>query len=154
MVTLKLPKVQVSAILRERLLANGQDPEAFAEYFAEWKTEGPQAEYTDYYFGKDGRYAYPQRNRQAILRHVHMPPERDPDEIVKWTAAWERGGRKTSDTSLIYAEDSTHGYLLLYLAREPQGHELSQMKTDVSRALMNDLADAAEAFIHDGSIII
>lgn len=47
-----------------------------------------------------------------------------------------------------------YGYLLLYIAREPNGPAISDMRIASSARFMNQLADAAEAFIHDGSVVL
>ena len=119
-----------------------------------WKALGAAAEFSDPYFGKDGEYSQPIRNGRRVLRHVHLPPESNPEEVGRWDAQAKRGSRKTSDTSLIYAFDARHGYLLIYVAREPDGHVLSDMGTKETVDLMNNFADVAEAFLFDGSILI
>lgn len=70
-----LPKVQLTALFRAQLEADGTDPDDLAAYFAGWKQDWPKLEDRDYYFGKDGDYHTPKRNNKAVLRHVHMPPE-------------------------------------------------------------------------------
>ncbi len=89
-----------------------------------------------------------------VLRHVHLPPS-NPVDLAEWAKAHRRRrGRRTSNTCLVYAYDKAHGYLLLYIAREPNGHSISDMSVLASARFMNLLADAAEAFIHDGSIAL
>lgn len=159
---LTLPPVHLTQLLRQALLDDGLDPDDFAQYFAEWKAMGAAGEYLDYYFGKDGDYDQPRRGGQRVLRHVHMPPEdRRADEseppspaLAQWERDWQRRRRKTSDTALIYAHDPRRGYLLIYLAREPTGHQIAQMTTETSRTFMNQLADVADAFITHGRILI
>jgi hypothetical protein len=148
------PKVQISAMLRASLEADGFDVQDFCNLFAEWKTDWPEREYTYWFFGKDGEYVEPKRNGRRVLRHVHLPPELDPDEEKAWTANFERRMRKASDTALVYAYDPAHGYLLIYVAREPKGHELSDMDTPETKKLMNIFADQAEAFIFSGSVFL
>lgn len=153
---LKLPRVQLTALLRGSLLGVTLDPDGFATYFGEWKALGTSGEYLDYYFGKDGYYYQPKRMGRFVLKHVHLPPDGTvaPKALASWERNWNRSRKKTSDTSLIYAEDSIHGYLLIYIAREPQGHELAQMATLATKTFMNQLADVAEEFIHQGAICI
>jgi hypothetical protein len=155
-----LPQVQLTTLLRQALIDEGFDPDEFAQYFAEWKVLGPAGEYTDYYFGKDGFYERPKRCGRRVLRHVHLPPDppvdgqRPSPAFADWELDSQRCRRKTSDTSLIYAEDPGHGFLLIYLAREPQGHKLARMDTPEAQQLMNQLADVAEQFIFSGTIIL
>lgn len=141
-------------MLREQLLIEGrEDPDDLARLFAEWKAEGKAGEYLYYYFGKNGFYDHPKRSGRRVLHHVHLPPD-DPHARKKWARDAEACRRKTSDSSLIYTEDAGQGCLLLYIAREPTGHQIARMETAASRALMNSLADVADRFIHDGTIII
>ena len=149
----KLPKVQLTKVFRQALIDDGLYPDDFAQYFAEWKQAWPRHELTDFYFGKDGDYKKPLRHGKRVLRHVHLAPTEDSPDYDEWCRKANRGSRKTSDEILVYAEDRTHGFLLLYIAREPTGHELGDMATPITRQLMNDLAEVAEAFIHNGSII-
>lgn len=150
----KLPKVQLTNLLRQALLDDDLDPDDFVQYFAEWKKNWPKYEFMDFYFGKDGDYKKPLRHGKRVLKHVHLAPADNSPGYLAWCRLAQRCSRKTSDEILVYAEDATHGFLLLYIAREPNGHELGEMKTPDAIRLMNDLADVAERFIHDGSIII
>jgi hypothetical protein len=88
-----------------------------------------------------------------VLRHVHLPPA-DAVELAEWSRLHRRRRKRTSDTCLVYAYDRHHGYLLLYVAWEPNGHAISDMSVPASARLMHQLADAAEAFIQDGSVIL
>jgi hypothetical protein len=143
----------LTKLLRDSLEDDGFDADHFAVYFGAWKALGPAGEFSDPYFGKDAEYARPVRNGKRVLRHVHLPPESSPVEVSIWNANAARCSRKTSDTSLVYAFDHRHGYLLIYIVREPDGHSLATMATKESADLMNSFADAAEAFLHDGSIV-
>ena len=147
-------KVKLTQRLRNNLITAGVDPDDFATYFGAWKAFGAKGEYLDPYFGKDGFYAKPLRNNKMVLRHVHLPPEQDENEIVDWEKKAKRGSLKTSDNVLIYAEDKVHGYLLIYFVREPNGHSIAEMKTADSIKLMNEFCDTAEAFIQNGTILI
>ena len=152
--TKPLPRVQLTALLRDALVAQGDDPDLYCDYFAEWKSWGPSGEFSDWYFGKDGYYRKPVRNHKQVLRHVHLPPVTDKKKAATWDWQAKKGLLKASNTALVYAQDPHHGFLLIYIAREPDGHALSDMLTDATRKLMNDFCDVAEAFIHDGSILI
>lgn len=153
-------KVQITELLRNALIADGFNPDDFGQYFAEWKSDFPESENLDYYFGKDGFYDLPKRGGRRVLRHVHLPPnepgpgERPSEAYQKWMKKLRHGSRKTSDTSLIYAHDPGHGFLLIFIAREPNGHLMTRMDTPDSRKFMEALADVAERFIFNGEIMI
>lgn len=147
------PKVKMTTLLRQSLIDDGLDPDEFANWFAEWKAEGEAGEHLYYYFGKDGFYNAPKRAGRRVLRHVHTTPD-SRDSLAKWDVAWSRRSRKTSDTALIYAHDPAHGFLLIFFAREPKGHNLAQMNSPETVKFMNQLADVAEAFIFNGEICI
>lgn len=146
-------RVRITELLRTSLQEDGYDVEAFCDYFAEWKSS-PANEYTDWFFGKDSDYVAPRRNGRRVLRHVHLPPEQDTVKRAKWEQAFKTTSRKTSDTALVYAYDPAHGYLLIYVAREPAGHALSDMATPDTQKLMNLFADQAEAFIFGGEVYL
>jgi len=150
----KLTKVQVTKLLRQVLDAEGADPDHFAEQFAKWKRGWPALEFSNFYFGKDGDYTRPVRNGQRVLRHVHLPPAQGSPAFQAWALRARRESRKTSDAILVYAQDPSHGYLLLFIAREPHGHSLGDMGTPDIVKLMNGLADAAEQFIFTGNVVI
>jgi hypothetical protein len=88
-----------------------------------------------------------------VLHHAHLPPT-DEAALAEWARLRRRRRRRTSDACVIYAYAPLYGYLLLYVAREPGGHAISDMRVASSARLMNQLADAAEAFIFDGSFVL
>jgi hypothetical protein len=163
------PKVQLTKEFREALEADGADPDVLRESFAAWKQDWPYWEDRDYYFGKDGDYHTPKRGNRAVLRHVHMPPE-DPQawpasspplspehvdkvasELASWDKAWNLGRAaryRTSSRVLVYVDGGRHGYLLLHLAREPEGHD----EVTANARVMERWADIADAFIHFGTV--
>lgn len=165
----KTPKVQLTQAFRDALEADGADPDVLLEAFAAWRKDWPYWEDADYEFGKDGDYHTPKRGNKAVLRHVHMPPE-DPAvwpedapplseaqvqkirrERSNWDKAWdqERAARwRTSSRVLVYVDGGRHGYLLIHLAREPEGHD----EVTANKRTMEMWADVAEAFIHDGTV--
>jgi len=143
------PKVQLSGLLRDDLIAEGFDPIEFADYFARWKALGAAGEYSNWYFGKDGFYDRPLRNNKRVLRHVHLPPDGFPEKLREWDRLHDLGNkRKTSNAVLIYVHDPVNGYLLLHMVREPDGHSFSDMDTPETDQFMNQLADVAEEFIY------
>lgn len=167
----QLPKVQLTRVFRDVLLAAGANPDDLAQGFAEWKEAWPKWEDRDFYFGKDGDYHTPRRNGEFVLRHVHMPPEDPcnwpddspplaPDqkariemEVQEWNKAWKKGraGRyRVSSRVLVYVDGGRHGYLLLDLAREPDGHD----SIPANKAQMERWADIAERFRLDGTVLI
>lgn len=168
---LPLPKVQLTAVFRQELVADGADPKSLIDGFAEWKDRWPLFEHAEYYFGKDGEYHSPTRTGKRVLSHVHMTPE-DPDnwpanqpplskeervkvlkELEKWDKRWrlkQSARNRTSSRVLVYVDGGRHGYLLLHLAKEPNGHD----ETTANLQLLHDLADVAEAFIYNGTILI
>jgi mRNA interferase YafO len=148
-----LPKVQITLVLHDLLETLGFEAEEFSRYFASWKALGPGGENADYYFGKDGYYNKPLRGGKLVVRHVHLPPEGGTDLAI-WDQAAERRTRKTSDTALIYAHDHHHGFLLIDIVIEPNGHLIATMATPESIEMMNLYADVAEAFIHNGTVLI
>lgn len=165
------PKVQLTQAFRSALEADGANSADLADAFAAWKQDWPYWEDRDYYFGKDGDYHTPKRGNRPVLRHVHMPPE-DPhdwpadapplseehlkkiqEERSKWDRlwGWERAARyRTSSRVLVYVDGGRHGFLLIHLAREPDGHD----EVTASMRLMEMWADVAEAFIHNGSVVM
>lgn len=149
-----LHKVHITELLRGALALRGLDPLTLTDNFAKWKSLGDAGEYESCQFGKDGEYVRPTRNGARVLRHVHLPPATSPQALTRWESDFARRRRKTSDTCLVYAQDRFYGYLLIYIAQEPHGHELSAMVTPESTRLMNQFADVAEAFINDGLTII
>lgn len=88
-----------------------------------------------------------------VLRHVHLPPESNPADLEMWERRWKRGSRNTSDTALVYAFDPEKGYLLIYIAREP-GIYWRRWPLRKQKQLMEQFADVAEAFIHEGTVLI
>jgi hypothetical protein len=161
--------VLLAPTFREALLEVGADPEVLIEAFSEWKRDWPTWEDRDYYFGKDGEYHSPRRSNRAVLRHVHMPPEDPaawPDEgavlseegrakvaaeRVRWDLAWNRrraARYRTSSRVLVYVDGGPNGYLLLHLAREPDGHD----EVVANRRVLERWADIADDFIHFGIV--
>lgn len=119
--------------------------------FLKWKGMG---EYEHYHFGKDSFYVTPLvNNEKYILRHVHLIPQTDERQLLKWAKAFKNRGRKTSDRVLIYAQ-SADKYLLIYILSEPDAHKIATMKNQVDKELMESFAKVADAFICDGSVII
>lgn len=151
---IKLPTVQITSVLRKSLEADGFDVADYLRYFANWKADWPAQEFSDPFFGKDGDYKRPLRSGKRVLRHVHLPPEADAKEVAHWDKLADRNSRKTSNTSLVYAEDAMYGYLLIAILKEPTGHDVSQMKTTESAELMEWFADIADHFQMTSEVLV
>jgi hypothetical protein len=147
------PHVQLSDPLYDTFEEEGLNPNVFADEFQAWKALGPAGEYSNFYFGKDSFYFELKRHHQMVLRHVHLPPS-GTQELAEWNRAHRRRRRRTSNICLIYAYYKAHGHLLLYIAREPNGHVILDLRISASVRLLNQLADETKAFIHDGSIVL
>lgn len=150
----KLPRVQVTDVLRRALEDDGYDVDDYLRYFGNWKANWPANEYEDPFFGKDGDYREPKRNGKMVLRHVHLPPEADQKKASIWDYLARKKKRKKSDTALVYAYDKTYGYLLIAILQEPDGHKLADMKTQESKELMEGFADIADRFIMTGTSLV
>lgn len=146
---------QMSGHFERHLFEKGDDPEAVRKYFQEWK----EAKNEDWYFGKDEFYRKPLWNGKPVLKHVHLAPgptDKSADGerylLPMWNLIWEKGWNKerTSNTALIYAEDRTHGFLLLHVVWAPDGHSFPKMLTSHSTQLMNRFRDEAADFMLNG----
>lgn len=130
------------------------DPEAFAAEFDSWKAQGSAGEYESFLFGKDSAYVRPEIDGEKYqLRHVHLVPIKDFQQLTLWQKIWRRGGRKTSDRVLVYASDTRGDHLLIFILEEPTAHAIAEMNTAEDRRLMEQLSAVAAAFLHDGSVI-
>ncbi|RYE68581.1 MAG: hypothetical protein EOO81_09275 [Oxalobacteraceae bacterium] len=144
----------MTELLQHSLLTQSIDHITFANKFADWKALGPDGEDAAYDFGKDGYYSAPLVDGNRVLRHVHLVPENDLDALARWNRDWERYSRRSSDTALVYAQDQLYGCLLIQVLWEPGAHEVSLMKTQQHRELMNGFAQVAEHFVHTGKSLI
>lgn len=128
-------------------------PERLIADFAAWKAGGAATEYESATFGKDGAYTEPKINGQQYqLRHVHLPPVADLEQLKKWNASWKRRGRKTSDRALVYCQDGDD-YLLIFILPEPDAHEIAKMATSADKGAMEAFARIAEAFVDRREVI-
>ena len=122
--------------------------------FQTWKSGD---EYGHYLFGKDAAYAAPSVDGAPYqLRHVHLAPLSDQEQLKRWNAAWLRRSRKTSDRVLVYAKriaGNQTSYLLIYILPEPEAHSIAAMKTREHRELMEGFANVAAAFLDGGDVI-
>jgi hypothetical protein len=153
-VVTKLPAVKITSALQKSLEDDGFDVADYLQYFAKWKADWPANEYSDPFFGKDGEYDRPLRGGKRILRHVHLPPEADENQVERWEKLADRNSRKTSDTALIYAEDRAYGYLLIAILKEPRGHDVPEMETPKAIELMEWCADIADHFQMTGAALV
>lgn len=88
---------------------------------------------------------------------THAQRARIESELKAWDKQWALTEKKqsaarfrVSSRVLVYVDGGRHGYLLLHLAREPDGHD----RATSNRRVMALWADIAEAFIHDGTILV
>ncbi|MDK4696635.1 type II toxin-antitoxin system YafO family toxin [Kingella negevensis] len=117
--------------------------------FKEWK----KAESESFLFGKDGAYISPKVNGESyVLRHVHLVPLLDVEQLAKWQQNWQRGSRRTSNRALVYAQDN-HRFLLIDILPEPVAHEIAQMKNEQAKKMMLLFAQIAESYIYHNEII-
>ena len=127
-------------------------PEKLLADFERWKTI--QGEYGSYFFGKDGGYIAPKVDGNPyVLRHVHLPPMTDREQLDKWNLDWKRKSRKTSNRVLVYCQDGSD-YLLIYVLPEPDAHEIARMENAADRATMIGFARVAEAFVNRREVIV
>lgn len=144
-------KLQVTQALLDQLILAGADVEVFKNRFLTWKQGG---EYSSYYFGKDAPYDPPRvEGFGPVLQHVHLVPLQDTEKLDQWNKKWKFRSRKTSDRALVYAEDKTHGFLLLYILDEPTAHVVCKMRTAEDKALMEGFAAVAMHFIMNGKVV-
>lgn len=123
----------------------------FAEKFEEWKRLG---EYQSFFFGKDGAYTGIKVGVDDYkLFHVHLPPIKDAKALADWQAEWKKKGRKTSNTVLVYTHDDKGNYLLIFIVREPHGHDFGEQTTPAHAKNMAYCVKIAEAFRFNGAII-
>jgi mRNA interferase YafO len=144
--------VKTTAKLKSVLDNEKLDSQLLCKLFKQWKQA--KDEHGSYHFGKDSAYVTPLINGDKyILRHVHLVPILDQNQLSLWQKIWRFKGRKTSDRVLIYVKDKKGNFLLIYILSEPDAHEVARMKTQQHREIMEGFAAVAEAFIDDGSII-
>lgn len=140
--------VRITKVLEIALQEDGLDPLLFAEDFAHWKSGD---EYGSYFFGKDCAYIKPDVDGVPyVLRHVHLVPLGDEDQLIKWNKNWKFQTRKTSDRALVYVSDEKGNHLLIFILDEPDAHDIAAMKTAEHREIMEGLAHVAAAFIDTG----
>lgn len=148
--SVKLTRALTAALDAE----SGNAHRLLVESFRTWKRGD---EYGHYLFGKDSAYAKPSVDGTPyLLRHVHLAPLSDPEQLRRWNSAWQRRSRKTSDRVLVYAEriaDHQLSYLLIYVLPEPEAHAIATMQTRQHHELMEGFANVAAAFLESGDVI-
>jgi hypothetical protein len=137
--------VRLTGNLESSLNANdGLTPQALISYFAEWK-QSPATE--DYFFGKDAF------NRgSSVLRHVHLPPRSNADEIPRWQTCWRRRSNRTSDRHLFYVDRGLGRYLLIFIVDDPGAHEFLANPTSEQKALLTEFERIANNFYYFGKV--
>lgn len=142
--------VKITEGLRNAL--GGEDEAAkLISDFARWKSGD---EYGEYLFGKDGAYTTPEVDgAKNVLRHVHLVPIADAEQLQRWDKAWKHRSRKTSDRALVYVDGGRYGHLLIYILAEPNAHDVPQMRTPEHRELMEAFVAIAEKFLANGQVM-
>lgn len=142
--------VQITNAFRARFIAIGVNPDKFIEVFAEYKSGPPLG---DLLFGKDEGYHAPKVDGvPLVLRHVHMIPQDDVEEVRQWRENYKYGRQKTSDRALVYVTNAKGDHLLMGILEEPGAHEVCKMKTPEDAALMKKFAIIAAVFLKTGKV--
>jgi Toxin YafO, type II toxin-antitoxin system len=137
--------------LREQFQEVGANLSDFVQQFNDWKSS---SEYGSYLFGKDGAYGPPVPSASpGRLKHVHLVPVLDEGALAAWDRDWERRTRKVSDRALVYAEDLSGNFLLLFIFNEPEAHEIARMKTPENKLLMKQLVAVAAEWAFSGKVL-
>jgi len=140
-------QVRITQALNGQLIAERLDPNVLVTRFSEWKAGD---EYSSYFFGKDALGL-----NTSILRHVHMIPLHDAEQLASWNRAWGRRppARKTSDRYLFYCDGGAqHGYLLIYIVGDPGAHDF--LNSPETRQLLAAFEQCADQFIHFGTFTV
>ncbi len=138
-------RVRITQALEDQLISAGLDPNVLITRFSAWKAGD---EYSSYFFGKDALGL-----NTSVLRHVHMIPLHDAEQLANWNRAWRRRppARKTSDRYLFYCNGGAqHGHLLIYIVGDPGAHDF--MSSPETRQLLAAFEQCADQFIHFGTI--
>jgi mRNA interferase YafO len=143
--------IKTTNLLKLKFDSENLDIQLFCDEFKLWKSKD---EHSSSLFGKDSAYTTPTVNGEKyILRHVHLVPVMDQEQIDSWYKKLSFKSRKTSNRILVYVDDNKGNILLIHILPEPDAHEIAKMKTQKNRETMNGFAAVAEAFIFDGSIL-
>jgi mRNA interferase YafO len=143
--------VKITSVLRALMVSDNLDVDLFLDQFAKWKSGD---EYGSYLFGKDASYAKPEAQGYSYaLRHVHLVPLADHEQLKMWDNKWRRRGRKTSDRALVYVEAPKNKYLLIFILDEPDAHAIAAMNTSEDRATMEGFLEIAIEFLETGTVI-
>jgi mRNA interferase YafO len=138
-------KVFITEILREALIAQGDNPDLLMHDFLQWKKGSA---YSSIYFGKDGAYISPKVDGlHYVLKHVHLIPLEDKRQLAIWYKKFHTLSVKTSDRHLVYVDDGRDNYLLIYILSEPSAHQIARMSNQADRNLMQKFATIAADFI-------
>lgn len=144
--------VDITQALRQTLLKNNANPQELLDAFREWKTAGELGEDDFYEFGKDTAYITPKVNDENyVLRHVHLVPLLDKNQLEQWNKNWQHRRLRTSDRALVYVQDNQR-FLLIDILPEPFAHKIAQMKTPQDKQLMEIFAKIAEQYIYHHEI--
>jgi hypothetical protein len=87
-----------------------------------------------------------------VLRHAHLPPA-NPAELAEWSRLYCRRRRRASDACVSTSAPRCTDICFSTSLASPAD---TRSQTSASRAarFTNQLLDAAEAFIHDGPVVL
>ena len=145
--------VEITETLSQALVKNNANPQELLNAFREWKMAVELGEDDFYEFGKDTAYITPKVNDENyVLRHVHLVPLLDKNQLEQWDKNWQHRRLRTSDRALVYVQDNQR-FLLIDILPEPFVHQIAQMKTPQDKRLMETFAKIAEQYIYHHEII-
>lgn len=98
-----------------------------------------------FFFGRDMPYSAPKLPCGYPLRHIHLAPMSDANDLRIWRRQFDAGREQTSDVALVYVQNAYNEYLLIAVL--PQAHSVAQMTTPNQKKLMDFFARIGEEFI-------
>lgn len=121
--------------------------ESLVSAFKWWKYSESR-EYESIFFGKDAALVKPKIDgRDYVLRHCHLIPLNDGNQLKVWYRNHRWKARKTSDRVLIYVQAGENFYLI-DIVDDPGGHEIMRMTTKDGKSFMGQCAQEAHAFLN------
>ncbi len=144
--------VEMTRQMRSKLSQQGStvDPDTLILSFEQWKAGLARGELS-VFFGKDYPCREPVIAGQMVLQHVHVVPNSQSIEFVRWMDDFENPDPNvecTSNRALVYADNGAGDYLLIYFLDDPPGAH----QTYGNRKTMMHFARIADEFIVHGRI--